>query len=130
MSVKVLLVDDEADAAELFRQNFRRELRRDAFRFLFAQSGSEALDIIRGDDGIGIVVVLSDINMPGMDGLELVSELSRLRPEIPVIMITAYADGEKADDARARGADEVLAKPVDFARLRERLGGLIADAEA
>jgi CheY-like chemotaxis protein len=121
MTVSILVVDDEADVADLFRQHFRHEARQGAYALHFALSASEALDRL----AIGIepapIVILSDINMPGMDGLALLREVKARRPELPVMMLTAYADDERRRRAAEYGAAEFLTKPVDFDFLKERL---------
>ncbi len=95
MSVSILVVDDEADVAELFRQRFRREVRQGTYAMHFANSGEEALG--RLADGIEptLIVILSDINMPGMDGLDLLGEIKQRFPDLAVIMVTAYGDDER-----------------------------------
>ena len=121
MSVRILMVDDEPDAQELFRQNFRREIRKGTYSFDFAMSGEDALDLLRSGEPPKIVLVLSDINMPGMSGIELLAEIRQTWPDVGVFMITAY--GDNATEARAQdlGAEQFLTKPVDFARLKADL---------
>lgn len=121
MSVSILVVDDEADVADLFRQQFRREVRQGRYVIHFAQSGEEALDKL--DRGVEpeLVVILSDINMPGMDGLGLLSKVREQRAELPVIMVTAYGDDERRRQAAELGAREFVTKPVDFTRLKQQL---------
>jgi CheY-like chemotaxis protein len=124
MSVSILVVDDEPDVAELFRQRFRREARQGTYVLHFSYSGEEALSKL--DDGIRpqLIVILSDINMPGMDGLALLGEIKQRWPELPVMMITAYGDDERRRRADEYGAAEFLTKPVDFDLLKERLSQL------
>jgi len=124
MSVSILVVDDEPDVAELFRQRFRREARQGTYVLHFSYSGEEALTKL--DDGIRpqLIVILSDINMPGMDGLALLGEIKQRWPELPVMMITAYGDDERRRRADEYGAAEFLTKPVDFDLLKERLSQL------
>ena len=124
MSVSFLVVDDEPDVAELFRQRFRREARQGTYVLHFSYSGEEALAKL--DDGIRpqLIVILSDINMPGMDGLALLHEIKQRWPELPVIMITAYGDDERRRRADQYGAAEFLTKPVDFELLKDRLSQL------
>ena len=95
MSVSILVVDDEPDVADLFRQRFRREARDGTYVMHFATSGEGALATAR--DGIEptLIVILSDINMPGMDGLTLLGEIKQRFPDLPVIMVTAYGDDER-----------------------------------
>jgi CheY-like chemotaxis protein len=121
MSASILVVDDEADVAELFRQHFRREVRQGLYVMHFAQSGEEALAKL--GDGIQpeLKAVLSDINMPGMDGLTLLGEIKRRRPELTVMMVTAYGDEERRRTAYAHGAADFIAKPVDFSGLKRQL---------
>jgi CheY-like chemotaxis protein len=124
MSVSILVVDDEPDVAELFRQRFRREARQGTYVLHFSYSGEEAL--ARLDDGVRpqLIVILSDINMPGMDGLSLLREIKQRWSELPVMMITAYGDDERRRRADEYGAAEFLTKPVDFNLLKERLNEL------
>ena len=89
MSVSILVVDDEPDVAELFRQRFRREMRQGTYVLHFAQSGEEALERLAQGIEPQLIVILSDINMPGMDGLALLREVKARRPELPVMMVTA-----------------------------------------
>ena len=121
MPVSILVVDDEADVAELFRQRFRREARQGTYVLHFANSGDEALSLL--DDAIEpeLVAVLSDINMPGMDGLTLLGEIRQRFPALPVMMVTAYGDDERRRRASDLGASEFLTKPVDFDLLKEQL---------
>ena len=121
MTVSILVVDDEEDVAELFRQRFRREVRQGIYAMHFANSGEEALG--RLADGIEptLIVILSDINMPGMDGLDLLGEIKQRFPELPVMMVTAYGDDERRRRASALGAAEFLTKPVDFDLLKAQL---------
>jgi len=121
MSVSILVVDDEPDVAELFRQRFRREARDGTYVMHFAGSGEEALDQLAKEIEPELIVLLSDINMPGMDGLELLREVKRRRPDLPVMMVTAYGDDERRRRASELGAFEFLTKPVDFDRLKEQL---------
>lgn len=121
MSVSILVVDDEADVAELFRQQFRREVRQGRYVIHFAQSGEEALDKLQQGVEPELLVILSDINMPGMDGLRLLSQVKRQRAELPVIMVTAYGDDDRRRQAAELGAREFVTKPVDFAQLKQQL---------
>ena len=121
MSVSILVVDDEADVAELFRQQFRREVRQGIYVMHFAQSGEAALKMLAEGIRPELVVILSDINMPGMDGLTLLGEIKKRWPELPVMMVTAYGDDERRRIANARGAADFLAKPVDFDILKQQL---------
>jgi CheY-like chemotaxis protein len=126
MSPSILVVDDEPDVAELFRQRFRREARQGTYVLHFATSGAEALDRLSGEIQPTLVAVLSDINMPGMDGLELLREIKQRFPDLPVMMITAYGDDERRRRAAEHGAAEFLTKPVDFDHLKAQLRQLPA----
>ena len=121
MSVSILVVDDESDVADLFRQHFRREARQELYVLHFASSGQEALH--RLADGISpqLIDILSDINMPGMDGLMLLREIKQRWPDLPGIMVTAYGDDERRRRAVEYGAADFLAKPVDFEHLKAQL---------
>jgi CheY-like chemotaxis protein len=126
MSVSILVVDDEADVAELFRQQFRREVRQGRYVIHFAQSGQEALDQINQGIHPELIVILSDINMPGMDGLGLLRKIKEQRADLPVIMVTAYGDDERRRKASEYGASEFVTKPVDFDLLKQQLQQLPA----
>jgi CheY-like chemotaxis protein len=128
MSVSILVVDDEADVAELFRQQFRREVRQGQYVIHFAQSAEEALDMLDGGIRPELIVMLSDINMPGMDGLGLLRRVKEQRADLPVIMVTAYGDDERRRKAAEFGAREFVTKPVDFALLKQQLQQLSAAA--
>ena len=121
MSVSILVVDDEPDVAELFRQRFRRETRQGTYVMHFAGSGEEALDLLVGEIQPELLVILSDINMPGMDGIQLLGEIKQRRPDLPVMMVTAYGDDERRRRADELGAVEFITKPVDFDLLKEQL---------
>jgi CheY-like chemotaxis protein len=127
-SASILVVDDEPDVAELFRQRFRRETRQGTYVMHFAASGAEALDRLSQAIEPTLIAVLSDINMPGMDGLELLAEIKRRFPSLPVMMVTAYGDDERRRRAAERGAVEFITKPVDFAHLKAQLRELSAGA--
>jgi CheY-like chemotaxis protein len=117
----VLVVDDEPDVEVLFRQQFRRELRAGRFTMEFAQSAPAALQRIGDATGVSLILILSDINMPAMSGLELLPKAKALRPDVPVIMITAYGDAETNRRAFENGAEAILTKPIDFAMLRNEI---------
>jgi CheY-like chemotaxis protein len=121
----ILVVDDEPDVEALFRQQFRRDLRAGRFSIEFAQSGSNALQyILKAPDGT-LILILSDINMPGMSGLDLLPKVKAERPDVPVIMITAYGDAETKRQALERGAEGLLTKPIDFSALRSEIETLV-----
>ena len=128
MTARVLVVDDEPDVEPLFRQQFRREMREGLYRLDFAGSGETALDMLDGLPGTEIILLVSDINMPGMSGLDLLPIVKTRRPDLPVFMISAYGDADTVNTARERGADEFLTKPVDFAKLRRDIMAVQADA--
>jgi CheY-like chemotaxis protein len=120
VTLLVLVVDDEPDVEVLFRQHFRRDLRAGRFTMEFAQSAPAALQRIIDATGVSLILILSDINMPGMSGLELLPKAKALRPDVPVIMITAYGDADTKRKALENGADALLTKPIDFRGNRER----------
>ena len=127
-SGSILVVDDEPDVADLFRQRFRREARQGTYVMHFAASGAEALDWLAGEIQPTLIAVLSDINMPGMDGLELLAAIKQQFPNLPVMMVTAYGDDDRRRRARELGAFEFLPKPVDFDQLKVQLRQLPAAA--
>jgi CheY-like chemotaxis protein len=128
MTVSILVVDDEADVAQLFRQQFRREVRDGRYAMHFAASGEDALALLSNGIEPTLIVIMSDINMPGMDGLALLGKIKRQFPELPVMMVTAYGDDERRRRAIELGAFEFVTKPVDFTHLKERLRQLPAAA--
>ncbi|KYH01783.1 response regulator [Bradyrhizobium sp. DOA1] len=121
MTVTVLVVDDEPDLEVLFRQQFRRELRAQRFVMDFAGSAAQALDRISDTGERTLILILSDINMPGMSGLDMLPELRSRRPDVPVIMITAYGDAETRKTALERGAQALLTKPIDLGQVRRAI---------
>lgn len=121
---KILIVDDEQDVEWLFRQQFRRELRRGELAFAFAFSGAEALRYLRDGGAAGVVLVLSDINMPGMTGLELLKHIKAEHPELKVVMVTAYGDEHNHQTALSQGADDYFTKPLDFEALKQQVAPL------
>jgi two-component system, response regulator, stage 0 sporulation protein F len=123
---RILVVDDEPDMAELVRQNFRREVRAGTYSFDFALSGEQALEVLRHGVPPEIVAVLSDINMPGMTGIDLLETIRQEWPAIRVCMITAYGDADTEARVREMGAGAFMTKPVDFARLRRQLAETLA----
>jgi len=129
MSVSILVVDDETDVADLFRQHFRREARNGTYVMHFANSGDEALQLL--DEAIepDLLAILSDTNMPGMDGLQLLGEIRQRFPDLPVMMVTAYGDNGRRRRASELGAAEFITKPVDFDQLKERLRQLPNNAD-
>jgi CheY-like chemotaxis protein len=121
MTLLVLVVDDEPHVEVLFRQQFRRELRSGRFTMEFAQSAAMALERITDAGSATLILILSDINMPGMSGLELLPKARAARPDVPIIMITAYGDAETKRKALESGAEAVLTKPIDFVTLRNEI---------
>ena len=128
MTVRVLIVDDEPDVETLFRQQFRNEVRQGLYTLDFAPSGEAALGKLDYDMGEDIVLLLSDINMPGMNGLDLLPQVKARRPDIAVFMISAYADARTQSIAIARGASRFVCKPVDFPQLRHDVSLAITQA--
>jgi CheY-like chemotaxis protein len=121
LSVYILVVDDEPDVEVLFRQQFRRDLRSRRFQMEFATSAPAALRCAVKIRDASLILILSDINMPGISGLELLPVVRAERPEVPVIMITAYCDAETRRKAIEHGAEGLLIKPIDFALLRREI---------
>ena len=121
MNPLVLVADDEQDVEILFRQQFRHDLRAGRFTMEFAQSAPLALQRITDAGDRALILILSDINMPGMSGLELLPKAKALRPDVPVIMITAYEDAETKRNALEGGAEALLTKPIDFGSLRSEI---------
>jgi CheY-like chemotaxis protein len=121
VNLLILVVDDEPDVETLFRQQFRRELRAGRFLMEFAQSAPEALRRIAESKTGSLILILSDINMPEMSGLELLPKARAVRPDVPVIMITAYGDPETKRKALEGGAEALLTKPIDFSLLRSEI---------
>jgi CheY-like chemotaxis protein len=128
VNVLVLVVDDEPDVEALFRQQFRRDLRAQRFVMDFANSAAEALSRIASTIEQSLILILSDINMPGMTGLEMLPKVKEMRPDVPVIMITAYGDPDTRRKALESGAEGLLTKPIDFALLREEIDTRLAQA--
>ena len=128
MTLRVLVVDDEPDVEMLFRQQFRREVREGLYTLDFALSASAALAILYDADGGTIILLVSDINMPGMSGFDLLPIVKMRRPNLPVFMISAYGDAVTVATALARDADEFLAKPVDFPKLKQDIMAVTTDA--
>jgi CheY-like chemotaxis protein len=128
VSVYILVVDDEPDVEELFRQQFRRDIRSGRFTIEFALSAPQALDRAATVVDPTLILILSDVNMPGMSGLEMLPRVRAERPDVPVIMITAYGDAETKRKAFENGASGLLTKPIDFALLRQEIDARLSGA--
>jgi CheY-like chemotaxis protein len=128
VSVLVLVVDDEPDVEALFRQQFRRDLRAQRFVMDFASSAPDALARVGSTIEHSLILILSDINMPGMTGLEMLPKVKEMRPEVPVIMITAYGDADTRRKALENGATDLLTKPIDFVTLRREIDARLEQA--
>jgi CheY-like chemotaxis protein len=128
LSVYILVVDDEPDVEALFRQQFRRDIRSGRFTMEFAMSAPEALKRARDVADPSLILILSDINMPGMSGLEMLPKVRRERPEVPVIMVSAYGDVETRRKAIENGAAGLLTKPIDFTLLRREIDSVVGQA--
>lgn len=123
--MKILFVDDEKDVEDLFRQKFRKEIKSGEVELAFAFSGQEALSILGDENPPKFVYVFSDINMPGMSGLELLEEIKNRFPKIQVSMISAYGDSENYDRAMNSGAKGFFTKPVDFEQLKKEIAEMV-----
>lgn len=123
--MKILVVDDERDIQTLFEQRFRKEIRENQMSFAFAFSGEEAMAYLDQNEH-GAVLILSDINMPGMSGLELLKHIKAKfqTPPPAVMMMTAYGDADNFNMAKKLGADDFLTKPIEFNLLKEKLNTL------
>jgi CheY-like chemotaxis protein len=121
VSIYILVVDDEPDVESLFRQHFRRDIRDGRFIMEFANSAPSALDRAKTIPDPSLILILSDINMPGMSGLEMLPKVRAARPSVPVIMITAYGDADTKRTALELGAEALLTKPIDFTELRQEI---------
>ena len=119
--MRIMVVDDEKDVEMLYRQRFRRELREGTLELHFAFSGEEALTTLDRLSPLNIVFILSDINMPGMTGLELLKIVKERYPHLRVCMITAYNDESNFKTAMDYGAEQYLTKPIDFEHLRRQV---------
>ena len=122
---KVLVVDDEPDVEPMFRQQMRREVRAGRYEFLFALSGRHALEVLEEHPDIRLVI--TDLNMPEMNGWELLDALGEQWPEMPSMVVSAYGDEENARRAEASGASGFVVKPVNFRELREKVAASLDD---
>ncbi|TVQ75713.1 MAG: response regulator [Balneolaceae bacterium] len=125
--MKFLVVDDEKDVELLFRQKFRREIKEGKLEMIFAFSGKEALRILKSNEPPDVVYVFSDINMPGMTGLELLDEIKTEYPDIAVSMISAYGDQENYKRAIESGAKDFFTKPIDFQTLKSEIHQMLGE---
>ena len=123
--MKILIVDDEKDVEMLFRQKFRKEIKKGEVELVFAFSGQEALELLAKEKPPEVMYVFSDINMPGMTGLELLEEVKTRFPQINVSMISAYGDSDNYNKAKESGAKEFFTKPIDFNSLKEEITGML-----
>ena len=130
MSTYILVVDDEPDVEHLFRQQFRRDIRCGRFVMEFAASAPEALERAKMIADPMLMLILSDINMPGMSGLEMLPKVKAPRPTVPVIMITAYGDEATKKKAAELGAAGLLTKPIDFGLLRNEIDRRLEQARS
>jgi len=128
LNVYILVIDDEPDVEALFRQQFRRDLKAERFKMEFSPSAQDALSRIAEIKDPCLVLILSDINMPGMSGFEMLPKVRAERPDVPVIMITAYGDAETRRKAIERGAVGLLTKPIDFALVRHEIDTRLGQA--
>lgn len=130
MPGRILVVDDEPDAVDLFRRRFRGELRRGEYEIDFALSGMEALEKLEEWVLDNAILVVSDVAMPGMTGFELLQEIKQRWPRLRVVMMTAFGDGETRRRAVSMGADDLFSKPIDFTLFKEGIRWLAAPGEA
>jgi DNA-binding NtrC family response regulator len=121
MKIKIMIVDDERDVEDLFNQRYRKDLRNNDFEFHFAFSAEDAINYLSTLNPVDVVLILSDINMPGMSGLDLLKLVKVKFPQLKVVMVTAYGDQDNFTKAQSLGADDFITKPIDFVALRERI---------
>nr|MBI1229226.1 response regulator [Cytophagales bacterium] len=126
--MKILIVDDEKDVEILFLQKFRKEIKSGLLELVFAFSGQEALDLLNRSNPPEVVYVFSDINMPGMTGLELLDNIKMKYPKLTVSMISAYGDKENYEKAIESGAKEFYTKPIDFLSLKTEINRLVENS--
>ena len=128
MSTKLLVVDDELDVKDLFLQRFRKEIKAGKFSFVFAHSGEEAIELLSQVQPMDIVLILSDINMPGMTGFDLLQQVKEKLPTLKVFMVSAYGDAANMNRAKETGADGFIEKPVNFQLLEEKISEALENA--
>ncbi|HEY6435021.1 MAG TPA: response regulator [Ignavibacteriaceae bacterium] len=119
--MKLLVVDDESDVQFLFQQKFRKEIKSGEMQIRYAFNGISALELIESLEDKTDYLILTDINMPEMSGIELLKEIKKRYPELKVIMITAYGDEQNFNMAKKHGADDYFTKPLQFELLKSRL---------
>ena len=123
--MKIMVVDDEEDVQLLFKQQFRKEIKSGTVEFQFALSAESALDLLEKEDSLNISQILSDINMPGMTGIELLKKIKEQYQQLKVSMITAYADGENLQEARKHGCDDYFTKPFSPTALISKIESVV-----
>jgi CheY-like chemotaxis protein len=119
--MKIMVVDDERDIELLFRQKFKKEIKEGKLQFIFAFSAEEALEYMDKNPNTDIVLILSDINMPGISGIELLKILKCKYSHIKIFMITAYGDERNYCICMEYGADKFITKPIDFNDLKDMI---------
>jgi CheY-like chemotaxis protein len=119
MALRILIVDDEADVELLFRQRMRKAVREGLLQLEFAFSGEEAIQLLNSNEHTDVALILSDINMPGMSGYELLEKIKSAHPSMKVVMVTAYGDEQYREKARQLGADDFITKPIDFKQIED-----------
>jgi len=123
--MRILVVDDEKDVELLFRQKFRKEIKTKGLELLFAFSGQEAIELLEKQTPPTVMYIFSDINMPGMTGLELLEIVKARFPQIKISMISAYGDSENYSKAIESGAKEFFTKPIDFDSLKNEVDAML-----
>jgi len=123
---KILIVDDEKSVQFLYEKVFKKEVQANLFEIIFCLSGEEAIEQLKSENANSFKLIISDINMPGISGFELLQEVKSLLPQLPVYMSSAYTDTERQSLAKDLGADDYITKPVDFAALKEKISLLLA----
>jgi CheY-like chemotaxis protein len=119
--MKLLVVDDELDVKDMFLQRFRKEIKAGKISLVFAHSGEEAIELLSQMQPMDIVLILSDINMPGMTGFDLLKIVKEKLPELKIFMVSAYGDALNMNKAKEHGADDFIEKPVNFKLLEEKI---------
>ena len=125
VTIKILVVDDEEDVQVLFKQKFRKEIKKGILKFDFVLCAEEALEYLQLGAAASVVLILSDINMPGMNGLELLKIIKTEYSHLKVFMLTAYSNDQNQQLAENYGADDYLTKPIDFKKLKDKIFSLV-----